>query len=589
MVGDSPSILVVDDNPNNLRVLEGILRNAGHRVRAALDGPSALAAAVAARPDLVLLDIRMPGMDGYEVCRRLREHPQTRDVPVIFISALQETEDKVTGFAAGAVDYVVKPFQADEVLARVRAHTELAEAKRALAEANRQLEKLLHERTEALSQSTARLEFVTYHDELTGLANRAQFTMRLNEEFRRADRHRSGFAVILIDLDHFKQINDVYGHDAGDDYLKRLAERLGGVKRSGDTICRWGGDEFVILAVDLGGSPKQASLAAHAVANKVVEALKGSIEVGGQAVQLNASIGIALHPGDGGSAQELMQHAELAMFRAKEGGRNAIHFFEAGMQDEARRRLTLEKDLRAALASSQFLLHYQPQVDSAGRLIGAEALVRWQHPERGLVPPGEFIPVAEDSGLIEPLGTWVLEEACRQLCAWRDLAGDQLMMAVNVSARQFHQPDFIAKVRAAIDGSGVAAERIELEVTESLLLVDIEGAVSKMKALRDIGVRFSVDDFGTGYSSLSYLRRLPLDQLKIDRSFVSNVHLEEKNAVIVRTIISLAQNLGMKTIAEGVEQDAEVDFLRDAGCDHFQGFRFSRPLPADQFASRLAL
>jgi diguanylate cyclase (GGDEF)-like protein len=585
-LSEDAGILIVDDNPNNLRVLESILGDAGYRVRAALDGNAALRSAASNPPALILLDIRMPDMDGYEVCRRLKAQPETRDLPVIFISALQETEDKVFGFRVGAVDYIVKPFQSDEVLARVRTHVELAHTKHSLAVANAQLQVLLAERTAALASASERIDFITYNDELTGLANRARLTERVADELRRSDRHKSMFAVILIDLDHFKQVNEVLGHACGDAYLKIVAQRLGTIMRSGDVLCRWGGDEFVILALDLGREPERVSLAAHAVASKALSSLGEAVAVADQTVQLDASIGIALYPGDGDSPQELLQRAELAMFRAKELDGHAIQFFEAGLQEEARRRLNLEKDLRQAVAQNQFLLHYQPQVDPAGQLIGAEALVRWQHPSRGLVPPGEFIPICEESGLIVQLGNWVLGEGCRQMQAWLAAGTAPLQLAINVSARQFHQPDFVDTVLASLNASGLPPARLELEVTESLLLVNVEGAVARMNELRAIGVRFSIDDFGTGYSSLSYLRRLPLDQLKIDRSFVTNVHREEKNAVIVRSIISLAQNLGMKTIAEGVEQPEEAAFLREAGCDHFQGYLFSRPLPPEEFASR---
>lgn len=753
---EAATILVVDDNPNNLRVLETILVGAGFRILPAVNGGSALRAAQMALPDVVLLDVRMPGMDGYEVCRRLKEVASTRDLPVIFISALQETEDKVQAFRAGGVDYITKPFQSEEVLSRVRTHVELSHSRRQLALANEHLEEVVVARTLALTESNNRLElamrheqvlrqllalshselaiadyltqgmewlsgvfgwqapqrktavflthnqgdsthmdmvasigippgqalpcahidfhdclcgeaagsqcilnvdaahcpndlrfpeakprgrialplvsegktlgvlmhaiegseeiskdeahlleqvadvlamsiarryanehiaYMAYHDILTGLMNRVALSERVDAELQRADRHVGGFAVLFVDLDHFKQINDALGHDAGDSYLKTAAQRLVDALRAGDVLCRWGSDEFVVVALDLGGNVELAIAEAQAVAISIAEVLAQPVSVAGQEVQLNASIGIALQPGDGMNAAELVQHAELAMSRAKQAGRNLIHYYRPEMQSEAVRRMTVGRDLRHAIANRQFVLHYQPQVDVNGRLLGAEALVRWQHPTRGLVSPLEFIPLAEELGLIVALGEWVLADSVGWLSR---LDADSTIpalptLSVNVSARQFHEDNFAERCLAVLDKVGVAPGRIELEVTESLLLANIDGAQRKIAALREAGFCFAVDDFGTGYSSLAYLKSLPVQKLKIDRSFVQDVHIDPRNAAIVHTIITLAKNLGMTTIAEGTEKLEEVEFLRAAGCDSFQGYYFGKPIAADDF------
>lgn len=753
-----PAILVVDDNPANVRVLEGILSAAGYRILPALNGEAALRATGSVHPDLVLLDVRMPGMDGYEVCRRLKAAPALAEVPVIFISALQETEDKLQAFQAGGVDYITKPFHAEEVLSRVRTHLELSRSRRELAQAKGNLEELVEARTQALTESNAQLEramrheqalrqlltlsvssgatsdylqhglerisgifgwqapqqksaiflterrgdgerlemvasvgvpetqldvcrniafqaclcgnaaatgrrlqrtaaqclfdlrdpdpllrgrialplsaggktlgvlmhavegegaipaeqvglleqvadvltmtlarryseeriaYLAYHDELTGLWNRPAFEERLGLELQRTLRHAGGFAVLFVDLDHFKQINDALGHAIGDAYLAASAQRLRGVLRAGDLLCRWGSDEFVVLALELNSEAEHAGSEAQTVAFKLAETLAQPQALEGQELQLNASIGIALHPWDGAGAAELVQHAELAMSRAKQGGRNQTHFYRPEMQNEAVRRITLGRELRRALEDNQFRVHYQPQVTVDGRLCGAEALVRWQHPERGLVPPGEFIPLAEELGLIVALGEWVLHESVRWLGGLIPGDGVELpQISVNVSARQFHEADFAERCLALLDTLSVAPERVELEVTESLLLADVTGAQHKIAALREAGLCFAVDDFGTGYSSLAYLRRLPVQKLKIDRAFVQQVHQDPRNAAIVHTIIALARNLGMSTVAEGVEQIEEAVFLDAAGCNAFQGFYFGRPVDAEAFASR---
>jgi len=752
--GAAAVVMIVDDNPNNLKVLGSMLQQAGYKVRPALSGELALRSLQTGLPDLILLDIRMPVMDGYEVCRRIKADPVFADVPVIFISALQDMEDKVHAFQAGAVDYIVKPFQLEEVLVRVRTHLELAQARRALRTVNAELEQRVAERTRQLEQSNetirfsmeeehvlgellalglqhtpaaeflesamavlgtrlewsgegayARLvlnrdservrrlglsddqprlrlrllegehfrrdldaacagsgapfrcaqpcpldlpynegepprfvapieaegerlgmlvhhapashtaperwaeflarvtdvlslgmerrlsddhiEYLAYHDELTGLPNRRLLADRLGQELAHCQRRGDIGAVLFLDLDRFKTINDALGHAVGDRYLLEVGQLFQSALRAEDTLSRWGGDEFLILLPGLSSDPQEAARRAHTVATGLTAQLAEPIRIGDHDLQLDASVGITLFPADGTSSDELLSHADTAMYQAKQAGRNTVCFYEARMQTVAEQRLRLEKDLRRALERDEFLVLYQPQTDAAGQLQGTEALVRWNHPERGLVSPAEFIPVAEESGLIVPLGAWVLRTALAQQVAWQADPAVALHLgkvSVNVSSRQFHQADFVDRVEAALAATGADPRRLELEVTESILLVDVDDTIAKMGRLKALGIRFAVDDFGTGYSSLAYLKRLPLDRLKIDQSFVRDVHKDHHDAAIVGTIIAMAQHLQLGIIAEGVETEEEWVFLRAAGCPAFQGYLFGRPMPAAEIA-----
>jgi len=733
-------VMIVDDNPNNLKVLGGMLQQTGYKVRPALSGELALRSLRTGLPDLILLDIRMPEMDGYEVCRQIKADATLADVPVIFISALQDMEDKVHAFQAGGVDYIVKPFQLEEVLVRVRTHLELAQARRALRSVNAELELRVSERTRQLEDSNEtirfsmqeehvlgellalglqhtpaseflesamevlgtrlewsgegaytrlvlnldserirrldlapeparlrirflegerfrhdledgdagdgdaprfivpveaegerlgmlahhapasrtaperwtefltrvtdvlslglerrlsddRIEYMAYHDELTGLPNRRLLSDRLGLEVARARRRGDIGAVLFLDLDRFKTINDALGHSVGDQYLRAVSRLFEDDLRGEDTLSRWGGDEFLVLLPSLAKDPQQAAQRAHAVAIQLTAKLAKAIHVEGHDLELDASVGIALFPPDGDSSDELVSHADTAMYQAKQAGRNTICFYEARMQALAEQRLRLEKELRRALDRGEFTLHYQPQTDAAGEVRGSEALVRWNHPELGLVSPAEFIPVAEESGLIVPLGTWVLRSALEQQVRWQAdpaVAARLGQVSVNVSSRQFHQADFVDQVQAALAATGADPAMLELEVTESMLLVDVDDTIEKMTRLKGLGISFAVDDFGTGYSSLNYLKRLPLDRLKIDQSFIRNVHQDQQDAAIVGAIIAMAQHLQLGLIAEGVETEAEWDFLRAAGCPAFQGYLFGRPLPPDELGRRAA-
>ncbi|MCX7167023.1 MAG: EAL domain-containing protein [Rhodocyclales bacterium] len=429
-----------------------------------------------------------------------------------------------------------------------------------------------------------RINELAFFDQLTGLPNRTLLLDRLKQTRAASSRNNSRGAVLFIDLDNFKTVNDTLGHDMGDLLLKQAAQRLTLCVRTGDTVARLGGDEFVVMLANLSTNQMEAATSIETVAEKIVATLGQIYRLDNVTVHGTASIGITLFSGQLATIDDLMKQADLAMYKAKEAGRNTFRFFDPAMEVAVKARAALEEDLRQALEQKQFLLHYQPQVAGEGQLTGAEVLVRWQHPQRGMVSPAEFIPLAEETGLILPLGNWVLETACTQLALWATQAQlAHLTIAVNVSARQFRQPDFVDQVLRALKNTGANPRRLKLELTESLLVQNVEEIIEKMSALKADGVGFSLDDFGTGYSSLSYLKRLPLDQLKIDQSFVRDVLTDPNDAAIARTVVALANSLGLGVIAEGVETEAQQVFLARSGCHAYQGYLFSKPLPLRAF------
>jgi diguanylate cyclase (GGDEF)-like protein/PAS domain S-box-containing protein len=424
-----------------------------------------------------------------------------------------------------------------------------------------------------------RIERLAFYDPLTQLPNRRLFLDRLQQALAGCARSGRKGALLFIDLDNFKILNETASHDVGDQLLVEVARRIAGCVRNGDTVARLGGDEFVVLLEELSENLGEAAAQTEEIAERALSALGSPYTIAGRAHDSTASIGVTLFIDAVDSLDELLKQADIAMYQAKSAGRNALRFFDPGMQGALAARTALEAALRLAIRDRQFVLHYQPQVDGAGRFIGAEALLRWRCPERGLVAPGEFIPLAEETGLILPIGQWVLEAACSQLVDWADdPRARELPLSINVSARQFRQPDFVDQVRRTLERAGAPAAKLKLELTESLVIDDVEGTIEKMRALKRLGVGFSMDDFGTGYSSLSYLTRLPLDQIKIDRSFVRNLPDSANDAAVSQTIITLAKSLGLAVIAEGVETEAQRRFLASQGCPTYQGFLFSPPV-----------
>ena len=428
------------------------------------------------------------------------------------------------------------------------------------------------------------VKYLAFFDPLTGLPNRRLLLDRMQQTLANNIRCQRTGVLFFIDLDHFKTINDSLGHHQGDLLLQQVAQRLSSSVREGDTVARLGGDEFVVLLSDLGHSIHGAVTQAEMVGEKLLALLNGNYQLGHQEYRNTASIGMTLFGHQPEEVEDLLKQADLAMYQAKKAGRHALRFFDPAMQASVTARAALEIDLRQAVQETEFVLHYQPQVDDEGRLRAAEVLVRWQHPQRGLVFPNDFIALAEETGLILPLGLWVLETACTQLATWTTLpqTGD-LALAVNVSVQQLRQPDFVEQVLAVLERTGADPHKLKLEITESQLMNNVEDTIVKMNTLKARGINFALDDFGTGYSSLSYLKRLPLEKLKIDRSFVMDVLTDPNDAAIARTIVALAQSLGLAVVAEGVETVEQRDFLAQNGCHVFQGYFFSKPLPLDAF------
>ncbi len=429
-----------------------------------------------------------------------------------------------------------------------------------------------------------KIDHLAFYDILTDLPNRRLLLDRLQHALTASSRTGRGGALLFVDLDNFKSLNDIVGRDQGDLVLQQVAQRLAGCVRASDTVSRPGSDEFVVMLDDLSESAQEAATQAEMVGEKILAALSQVYPLASYAHHSTVSIGIALFGDRQESVDDLLQRAESAMHHAKGAGRNTLRFFDPSMQAVITARAALEAGLREAVQREQFLVYYQAQVDSSGRVTGAEALLRWLHPERGLVSPAEFIPLVEETRLILPIGQWVLDTACERLAAWADQpALAHLTIAVNVSARQFHDEGFVDQVLAALARSGARPQRLKLELTESLLVDDVDQVIAKMSVLKAKGVDFSLDDFGTGYSSLSYLKRLPIDQLKIDQSFIRNILTDTNDAAIARMVVVLAESLSLAVIAEGVETEAQRDFLASQGCHAYQGYLFSRPLPVEGF------
>ncbi|GJJ01411.1 hypothetical protein RugamoR64_19490 [Duganella rhizosphaerae] len=712
-------VLIVEDTPASLKLLSDLLTEAGYYVRQAPNGELALWTAQSRPPELILLDVRMPGIDGFEVCRRLKASPELNQVPVIFLSAQHDTDDKVRGFALGAVDFIAKPFQAEEILARTDAHVRLGRAQQALAAERALLEERVIERTTELAALAASLEkeieqrraneefmrlssqvfeatqdaivvtdrdarivatnpaftqisgysaeevvgqsvallhagepdaksfelmaqsivktghwsgeilarrkngdtypgllsasvvkdeqghvinhvavfmdlterkaeqhlidFLSNHDALTGLPNRLLARQRFEQTLAAAKREHRCVAVMCLDLDRFKSINDSYGHDVGDKALQVVSKFLTETVREGDIVTRQGGDEFQIIV------PDDAQLGATmALAQKILGGLRKELMIDGQQLTVTSSIGIAVSLTDGDSFDELVRNGDTALFRAKEIGRDNYAFFTERMDAEIRDKLAIQGQLRGAIARDEFEVHYQPQMClKTGAMLGAEALLRWDNAVLGKVPPNRFIPLAEEYGLVNSIGEWVLESVCAQIKVWHDQGLGDIKVSVNLAAGQFANDATVPYVESTLRKFGVAPEYLGLEITEGTVMGDPDKAVAALRRLKAIGVSVSLDDFGTGYSSLSYLKRFPIDVLKIDKSFVDDVTTSANDAAIALSVISLAHNLNMRVIAEGVETREQVQFLTERGCDEMQGYFFSRPVSAEAFTALL--
>lgn len=689
--------LIVDDDTVVRGLLRASLERAGIRVEEAADGRQALDAFQRARPDIVLLDVVMPHLDGFETCAAMRRLPGGEHLPIVMLTGLDDTEAINRAYIAGATDFITKPINwpilAQRVRYMLRAYrnfVDLAKSEERFATAQR-IARLGHgewdpksgtmswsdavyamlglTRTEAppswervleachptdrkrlaqyLTHSTVgavpdgvdfrlqlqadhqrivrlqvepsasadgtgsqqvifqdvtahklaeeQIRYLEFYDDLTGLPNRRWLREQLSLVLPAARRNNELVAVLLLDLDQFKRVNDTLGHSVGDRLLQRVALRIQRCLREVDRISRtgtdspssvaWlGGDEFTILLSHLSDVQDIAK-----IAPRILEAVAHPVELEGMEMTVSGSIGIAVYPTDGHDPDTLLKNADTAMYHAKEDGRNRFHFYDQGMNSTAVHKLALENELRKAIERREFVLYYQPQVDTmTGRVIGAEALIRWQHPDGKLRLPGDFMPVVEQSQLCVPVADWVLSEACRQNKAWQRAGLAKIPIAVNMSGRHFKQPGFVATVIQSLTEVGLDPKYLELEVTETILLRDLEVALPTLDELRRLGIKLAIDDFGTGYSSLNRLKRLPLDKLKIDRSFVREIATDPDDAAITTAIIAMAHSLKLGVIAEGVESEQQAAFLRQHGCREMQGYLYGKPMPADEFARLLA-
>ncbi len=532
---------------------------------------------------MAFVDMRMPpGWDGLETIQRLWVIDPHLQIVICSAHADYDWQDVVRRL--GATDRLLvlrKPFEPIEALQCANALTCKWRNERAVRGHVEALEREVCARTQGLEAVNQELRHLATHDALTGLPNRVLLDDRLRQMLAHADRYGESFALMLCDLDRFKLINDSLGHAAGDQLLQEVARRLAGVVRQVDTVARIGGDEFVIVI-----SPPASVAEAEEVARRALAAMAPPVFLGGISIHASPSIGIAYFPADATTVQTLVAHADAAMYAAKQAGRTKVQRYSPGMSTGTPEKVRLESDLHRAIEAQQFELHFQPKVDiRSGAVNSAEALVRWRHPERGLIPPGEFIPLAEECGLIAAIGDWVVREACRQGRLWTDQGLPILRIAVNLSASQFRASNVVDAIGSAIADAGFDPRLLEVEITESAVMNDPEESIHTLERLSEMGILISVDDFGTGYSSMSYLRRLPIDKLKIDRSFIHEITARADDALIVQAIVSLAHNLRLKVIAEGVETLAQLEFLSAIGCDQYQGYHFSRPLPRPEFES----
>jgi diguanylate cyclase (GGDEF)-like protein len=594
-------LLIVDDVRENREILRRRFERQGYRAVEASGGLEALALIAREDFDLVLLDMMMPDLSGMEVLSSIRERYTQGELPVIMVTAKSESEDIVGALNQGANDYITKPVDFAVALARVvaqlgrrRAEGSIRRSNEELCRAKDELEGRVAERTKDLQQahhllhiemqqrehSQATIQHLAHHDALTGLPNRLQFHRQLSEAVARRRDHGGDLAVLFIDLDGFKAINDTLGHGTGDVLLRLVADRLRNAVREEDKVGRLGGDEFAVIQSGV-EQPREAV----ALAARLIEVVKAPYSVDKQLLTVGASIGIVLAGGEYQDPEQLLRAADLAMYRAKADGRGRHRIFDPELDRQAQERRQLELALRNAVEQDLLDLHYQPLITlKTGRISGFEALARWDDPLLGDIPPAVFISLAEEIGLINAIGQRVLERACAEAAAWPD----ELSIAVNLSPAQFHSGSLVAVVKRALAASGLDARRLELEITESIFLKGSESNLAQLSEIAALGVRISMDDFGTGYSSLSYLRSFPFDKIKIDKSFVRDLPDNESSTAIVRAVCGLARSFGASTAAEGVETDAQLSHIKAEGCTEGQGFIFSRPVPARDVPALLA-
>ncbi|MEY2857239.1 MAG: hypothetical protein RLZZ74_1551 [Cyanobacteriota bacterium] len=604
------NILIVDDTPDNLRLLSKTLTKEGYQVRCAINGSIALLTIKTKIPDLILLDVNMPDIDGFEVCQQLKMSELTKDIPIIFISASGHINDKVKAFESGGIDYINKPFQIPELLSRVSSQLNLQNLRNQLLQKNQLLQIEIYNRLAAeteirqlnfdlehrVQQRTAelqaeieqrqkmqdKLEYLAWNNSLTGLPNRLWLVEKL-KQLLSIVKHQppQKFTTIILDCNRFKIINDSLGRQAGDKLLKMVSDRLRSqISSQNIKLAHFGEDKFAVLLKNLGDESE-----AIAFVEKIQHCLTSAFIIEQREVYIAFNIGIVICDASYTQPNEIFRAADLAIQKSKSSSGNYYQVFDATIQNNTLEILEIETDLRIALKRQEFHLNYQPIVSlNTGAITGFESLVRWNHPLKGFISPAQFIPIAEQSNLILPLGMWILQEACQQIRQWQDRLNGRhpnFTVSVNISGKQFEQEDFIERLDQIIIDTGIEIKHLKLEITESLLMNNIEIADHLFKKLRERNIQLAIDDFGTGYSSLSYLDRFPVDTLKIDRSFVSRLNEANQTSMIVKATLELAHNLGFNVVAEGVETQQQGDQLRDWGCEFAQGYFYAKPLSAE--------
>lgn len=570
-------LLVIDDTTDRARQLVENLASRVYEWHTTAWGPNTVSEAAALQPDVILLDVGPRGVDTALRCASLVE--TVENVILIVIAPLDREADVLRCLEAGAADWINRPVNGALLHARIATLMVAQQDHEARLQLSDELEERRSKSEHGLGDERQDYRFRSTHDPLTGLPTLQMFDEYVTKSIAQTQRHPQTLAVICLDLDNFKQINDVLGHAVGDQLLQAVSRRLRQSVRSSDMVARLGGDEFMILLVNLNRREDAAVVAA-----KIVGVLSRPHELSGQEIFMTPSVGISVYPDHGDTSEALIGRAEVAMRAVKDQGRASFLYYVANENQNARERMQLEYHMRDALERGQFKLYFQPQVDARkGNLVGAEALIRWFHPELGIVSPGEFIPIAESSGLIRPLGDWVIREACTQKVRWESQGLGGFPISVNVSFRQLTTGRLADTVKQVLRATGLEARHLDLEITENTIMEQLATALETLKACEDLGVTISIDDFGTGYSSLSVLGTLPAHTLKIDQSFVRDIHKSATRAAITRTVIAVAAELGLATIAEGVETEEEMEFVAALGCTRMQGYLFGRPVPPDEF------